>query len=1842
MRPRKMAIGQILLAPALLASLTTVSSYAQSPGWDIRELDLTSAGGFEEINDQNEADRILDDIAAANIRVEGYRTGTRSVIDFAGGGGTFGVNNTYLDGTTVKDDVTIRATAKVTIPAGTWSIAFGTDDGGRVTVPGVVFSARFNADAPAAGAESTVIFNGTRGHTWTGGTFTLSEPLQTTVSAGFFERGGGESFELAVRDSSAGTNDAVDPANGWELLGDGTFGWSIISSNLAAAENVGGDGRVDVQGVSGALSNLVYNDTITGTGLAQEWWLAGNPGTKSGMDAVFNSRPADATFFGSDNGGTGTWWTGDGGEVIPGVQDYPPAQPFVAAGGNLENYLVRLTGEINIPESGTYKFRDGVDDYTYLAIDLNGNGTIDADDGNGQSEVLIDDNAWTGPATNDNGGSPIASRDITVAEGGAWLAIEVNTGEGGGGDAGVLYWDYDTTGGGIGAGAGFPVELTDAIDLAANAAALLIPDTHLRGSYKTLKSADYTGKLARRVVDEYVTDFTQNGYDGTGDGGDGRLVVGNGVLKGLFAFNGTSPGFADGTFVESVANLGTFQAGEHVEVTFLGAWDDGFVLTPAPNWEINSVQISNGGDVVNTDFTADNGGFSVVNNGNVAGPWVYNSDKGTWSADGGEGVVNSRLSKEIVVPADGPLTLTFTHRYNFEDDGAGGVRWDAGAVFVSVNGLPYNFEIDGSAKTSDELVLTGDTDPQTIISDDFSGGAVNSTFTTASVSGTPSEVLGGRLRVTHLTGSNNNSVAWDAVSVGSVQQAILEFDWNSTDDAANAAGGGCCDEAADGFGIGLFSTETNGTTGEANPTVAGADWESAPGGAGMPSGISVHFDLFDGGPANPNGNNVRVNVLGTLAADFPAPFMLNNNVTHRGIITVTDNGDGSATLNVSIIEDVNGAGTVHNVADIPLAGVDLSTGVLDGYRIITGGRTGGAFVQTDLDNIRYAVVSEPVVTPFIDLNGAEFNVKLTEGKLEVGDVFTLVGGGEIIGSLGKLTLPGGQWDTSGLTAGGDGKIRFLDEALNGWSVRGIDLTDAGGFEQVNTSVEADDFLADLAGSNVNVQSDVTVNMAELDIAGGGGTFAVNNPYPNGVNDASMDDVIVEAKAEVVIPAGTWSIAFGSDDGGRITVDDITFDSKFNEDLDTGSDTVRFDAPRGHTWTGGTFTLAAPLTTTITAVMYERGGGDSFEVAIRDSSSGEDNTVGAATGWVLAENGALGWSILSSPDGIGRHVAGLARIGDELVPGEIRNEIKAEPITKSGLAQEWWLGANPGSKAGIDALFAAAPAGAIFFGSDDGGTGTWWTGDGGPDVIPGVQDYPLAQPFIAAGGNLENYVTRLTGEINIPESGTYKFRDGVDDYTYLAIDLNGNGTIDADDGNGQNEVLIDDNAWTGPATNDNGGSPIAGRDITVAEGGAWLAIEFDTGEGGGGDAGVLYWDYDTTGGGIGAGVGFPVELTDAIDLATDAAALLIPDTHLRGTLTPPAGGDFVGVLNPAIPYEIEVDVATGKSDRLIPANPNAETYSTNIDLNGAHLVILPTGGEIGAGTVLDLFGGATIIGEYGSITLPPGDWDLSGLEPGGNGQISRSANQEFEITHFSVAADKSAATLTWNSQANKTYTLQSGNDLQGWSTVASGIESQGLSSSLTIPLQPFSLGTGTAALLGGDLTDPENDGDPEADVNYNATFNASEEAAFGGGESAFNIFDNEVGGGNSKWCCGTDAFPLWAEATFPEAHVLTHFTVASGNDTPGRDPRVWEIQGSNDGVTYTTIFRQEDTTAGLWEDTRDEVLLFQAGIHFDTPAAYTTLRFITFETGLTTGAFYQLSEVEFFSGDNGTWFRMVQE
>ena len=177
-----------------------------------------------------------------------------------------------------------------------------------------------------------------------------------------------------------------------------------------------------------------------------------------------------------------------------------------------------------------------------------------------------------------------------------------------------------------------------------------------------------------------------------------------------------------------------------------------------------------------------------------------------------------------------------------------------------------------------------------------------------------------------------------------------------------------------------------------------------------------------------------------------------------------------------------------------------------------------------------------------------------------------------------------------------------------------------------------------------------------------------------------------------------------------------------------------------------------------------------------------------------------------------------------------------------------------------------------------------------------------------------------------------------------------------------------------------------------------------------------------------------------------------------------------------------------------------------------------------------------------------------------------------------------------------------------------------------------LGTGTSSLIGGDLTDPEDDGIDGTDGaagNWNWTsILASSENAWTG-EGAYNVFDNKVGSGDAKWCCGGPPQNIYIQ--FSTTYVLTHFTITSGNDAGDRDPDQWEIQGSNDGTNWTTIFEYDDDGTSPFT-ARSQVIRYNGGgDDFDTPDAYSYFRYIV--TSVVSGSMHQINELEFFGTES---------
>ena len=211
------------------------------------------------------------------------------------------------------------------------------------------------------------------------------------------------------------------------------------------------------------------------------------------------------------------------------------------------------------------------------------------------------------------------------------------------------------------------------------------------------------------------------------------------------------------------------------------------------------------------------------------------------------------------------------------------------------------------------------------------------------------------------------------------------------------------------------------------------------------------------------------------------------------------------------------------------------------------------------------------------------------------------------------------------------------------------------------------------------------------------------------------------------------------------------------------------------------------------------------------------------------------------------------------------------------------------------------------------------------------------------------------------------------------------------------------------------------------------------------------------------------------------------------------------------------------------------------------------------------------------------------------------------------------------------------------------------------------GTGTVipGLLGGDLTDPENDGvdvhmDPLG-INFNVNQFFTSDASRpnfrtggggGGNHGAYDIFDNKRGNGSEKYCCSAAPQTIGFELTDPV--VLSHFTLTSNHDSLGRNPDHFRIEGSNDGSTWSTIFEYSndgpasnnrgdgDTTpwtannqVRLWTSTAapiDIEGLDTDGPDFPTPPAYRFFRINMLSPGgwQGTGGQLSLAEMELFA------------
>jgi len=343
------------------------------------------------------------------------------------------------------------------------------------------------------------------------------------------------------------------------------------------------------------------------------------------------------------------------------------------------------------------------------------------------------------------------------------------------------------------------------------------------------------------------------------------------------------------------------------------------------------------------------------------------------------------------------------------------------------------------------------------------------------------------------------------------------------------------------------------------------------------------------------------------------------------------------------------------------------------------------------------------------------------------------------------------------------------------------------------------------------------------------------------------------------------------------------------------------------------------------------------------------------------------------------------VGTRVLKGSRSNQVFGEAGPNvPGLGQSWYAVGNPGSKAGVDAIFENNERAVPYFHAES--EITWWSGSMDVSDVPA---YPTEVEGVITG---DNYTVKLEGEIKIDESGPIRFLDGVDDYTYLAIDLDRSGVA----GDTDAEVLIDDNTWTDALSMANNGAAIVEVDFEdIAAGGEWLAIEFNMAEGGGGDHGMLYWDAQDE------DDFFPLDQGEGV-LDIDAAVFMIPDSHLRGPETPPEllSADVSGSA-PVSPrgWEFDVDPSAGTADTLVVENPDGDIFTSILDVDGLDIHVNPLG-EVSEGDSFQVIVADTITG---TVTVATEGWSFDpatgsvvfgAVAPGLAGDINGSGTVDF--------------------------------------------------------------------------------------------------------------------------------------------------------------------------------------------------------------------------------------------------------
>ncbi|WP_435895782.1 PEP-CTERM sorting domain-containing protein [Oceaniferula spumae] len=214
----------VLMASGLSGAAIVVPGHSPvSDGlFSYRIIDINGSGTDTQINTATEAKTIVSTIGSTaapgivgNYGFSANDTGTIGSVDNGSADRLYTVSQLTVS-TYSGSDFVIQYTGGIYFPAGDYSIYVNGDDGHSISIPGVTFINRFG-NVSGTPASDELLHDGPTGSSNQGAQFTVGPGgLVTTFEATWYERGGGDYFEVELR-TGFGTKSTGANAE-WDIL----------------------------------------------------------------------------------------------------------------------------------------------------------------------------------------------------------------------------------------------------------------------------------------------------------------------------------------------------------------------------------------------------------------------------------------------------------------------------------------------------------------------------------------------------------------------------------------------------------------------------------------------------------------------------------------------------------------------------------------------------------------------------------------------------------------------------------------------------------------------------------------------------------------------------------------------------------------------------------------------------------------------------------------------------------------------------------------------------------------------------------------------------------------------------------------------------------------------------------------------------------------------------------------------------------------------------------------------------------------------------------------------------------------------------------------------------------------------------------------------------------------------------------------------------------------------------------------------------------------------------------------------------------------------------------------